>query len=442
MNPEFQIPNSVKDVLLAVHNSMVGHFGEEITLERLKEHGVEEKYLREYVRKFLRECPCCQKQDALPTNIQTAPFFVSTLLPMQQLNVDTIGPLPLSKYGFKYILVMIDTFTRYVELYPIRDLTAEEAVDAFIQQFGRWGVPSVVQSDGGSQFHNRDIQELLSYVTVLHNITVPYSKQENSIVERANKEVMRHLRAIVLDTRIKENWAVYIPFVQRIINAKKHESTGVAPIQLIAVNLDLESNILHAARTQKATDFGSYFSDMIQRQRTVIEVAQKHQIEKIEEHMSSKASSPVTLFHINAFVLVAYPEGHRPDDKLMCRWYGPMQIVDIVGDAYHVRDLVTMNVATVHVSRLKAFRQNGLIQPDEVAYAEGCVWEVLRVHKHRKEGKSRQGVFLLIEWVGFPQEKHWTWEQWSASLGRNASVIEYLSQHKELKHMISTSFKK
>jgi len=184
-------------------------------------------------------------------------------------------------------------------------------------------------------------------------------------------------------------------------------------------------------------------TDLIKKQQLILTIAQEQQVEKIQLHLSSKQPSDnhLNTLAVDSFVLVAYPEGHRPEDKLMCRWYGPMQVVEINEAAYHVRDLVTMKVDVVHVSRLKPFYQNGLIQPREVAYAEGCVWEVLKVHQHRKEGRARTGVSLLIEWAGFPQQKHWTWEPWSAHLGRNARIIEYLQQHKELKHLISGAFK-
>jgi len=103
---------------------------------------------------------------------------------MQQFNIDTIGQLPEAKYGYKYIVVMIDTFTRYIELFPMRDLTKEEAATALIQHIGRWGCPSILMSDGGTQFKNSLFMEILNYLHVADNISIPYSKEENRVVER------------------------------------------------------------------------------------------------------------------------------------------------------------------------------------------------------------------------------------------------------------------
>ena len=55
--------------------------------------------------------------DASHKTIRASRFVLSTLKPMERIAIDTIGPLP-NDMGFKYIIVIIDTFTRYVELFP------------------------------------------------------------------------------------------------------------------------------------------------------------------------------------------------------------------------------------------------------------------------------------------------------------------------------------
>ncbi len=61
------------------------------------------------------------------------------------------------------------------------------------------------------------------------------------MVERANKEVLRHLKAFVYDTRIRDEWIDFLPLIQRIMNSTVHGSIGVAPAQLLfgnALHLD------------------------------------------------------------------------------------------------------------------------------------------------------------------------------------------------------------
>jgi hypothetical protein len=80
--------------------------------------------MRQYVKLFVRKCAVCQKirADKFPTHPH--PFTTSTYVPMQCLNIDFIGPFP----DGDSILVIICTFTRWVELYRTPDATSLSAV--------------------------------------------------------------------------------------------------------------------------------------------------------------------------------------------------------------------------------------------------------------------------------------------------------------------------
>ena len=78
-----------------------------------------------------------------------------------------------------------------------------------------------------------------------HYLTTAYSKEMNGIVERANKEILRHLRNLSFDKRIASKWSKYTPFVQRIINATKNSATGLCPAEIVFPNgLQLDKSIL------------------------------------------------------------------------------------------------------------------------------------------------------------------------------------------------------
>jgi transposase InsO family protein len=61
-----------------------------------------------------------------------------------------------------------------------------------------------IRSDRGTQFVNGIISQLLSLLQIGHELSLAYSKEQNAIVERANKEVIRHLTAIIFDRRASE----------------------------------------------------------------------------------------------------------------------------------------------------------------------------------------------------------------------------------------------
>ena len=121
-------------------------------------------------------------------------FTTSTYTQMECLNIDFIGPFP----DDGYILVIICTFTRWVELYHITDATALSAAERLLEHFGRYGAPRQIRSDNGPHFIAEVIRESLALVGVEHCLTLTYSEEENAI-ERVNKEINRHLRAMTFD---------------------------------------------------------------------------------------------------------------------------------------------------------------------------------------------------------------------------------------------------
>ncbi len=105
---------------------------------------------------------------------------------------------------------------------------------ALLSQVCRYGTPMTIRSDRGTQFVNAVISQLLSLLQIEHEMSLANSKEHNAIVERANKEVMRHLTAIILDKRVNSAWSSeYLPPAQRIMNAKVHDTIGVSPAELL-----------------------------------------------------------------------------------------------------------------------------------------------------------------------------------------------------------------
>ena len=97
-------------------------------------------HLRHDVRQFAQSCPTCQKMNTRHKTIRASRFVLSTLKPMERISIDTIGPLP-ADIGMKYIIVIIDTFTRYVELFPKQEVTAIAAADVLWRRTCRFTAP-------------------------------------------------------------------------------------------------------------------------------------------------------------------------------------------------------------------------------------------------------------------------------------------------------------
>ena len=92
----------------------------------------------------------------------------------------------------------------------------------------------------------RLITELTRLCGIEHSFATAYSSEENGIVERANQEVLRHLRAFLFGSRVHDKWSFeQLPLVQRIMNTVEKTSTGVTPADLIlSHSIRLSSHIM------------------------------------------------------------------------------------------------------------------------------------------------------------------------------------------------------
>jgi len=215
------------------HNAVIGHFGVKRTVKLLRE-----KYVdgwggtRSDVQAFCRACPVCQKTRLGPTPVLAEVCTTTVTEPFECVAFDTIGPLDEDEDGFKFVIVAIDVFSRFVELWAAHSTGSAETVDFMLSLFGRYGAPESVRTDGCTQFCSKLVDDFCAALQINKEVTIPYRPQSNGIVERVIGEVTRHLRALMLESR-ERSWRSLLPMVQHIVNSAPHTSTGLAPVQLM-----------------------------------------------------------------------------------------------------------------------------------------------------------------------------------------------------------------
>ena len=436
--------------IMGVHNSTIGHHGVERTLRLLRERTAQTwATMRKDVKDFIRQCVQCQMQADLELRVHIAPFNVSRYYPMDRLNMDSIGPLPKDEHGNEYILVSIDVFSRFVELYSIPDLTALTAAKAIIQHIGRYGQPEEILTNNGTQFRNKLMAQLTNLMDVQHLTIMPYSHEENSIVERVNKEVMRHLRAIVFDKRVKPSWSVYTPLVQRILNASIVKSIGVTPASIVfGNNIDLDRGILKPHRHLPDTTLHEYLRQMSNAQASIIAIAQETQRVINNEHINrqQRMATTITQFPINTYVKIKHHPATlkivRPT-KLTTKYKGPYRVINNVGSRYTVQNLVSMKEEEYLATDLQPFLFDpNVVDPRVVARNSVDEFDIhsirdIRGPRHRNQW-MRSTVEFLVHWDGY-NDTHDSWEPY-AYLRDTEQLHAYLRQH-TLTYLIPNKFR-
>ena len=185
--------------------------------------------MRADVESFIRTCHVCQQLRKDGTGSHGAKFSVSVLEPNQRIAMDSIGPLDVDIRGYKYILVFIDCMSRYVELFATRTVSAEECAEKLLEFYGRNGAPAELLSDNHREFTNDVIRTFLRYTDTVPINSIPYSHEDNAIVERVIEEVRRHLAAFRLEADPTIAWSSQLPLVQYLLNDHINTTTGVKP---------------------------------------------------------------------------------------------------------------------------------------------------------------------------------------------------------------------
>ena len=430
------LPTATYKKIKDFHNAVIGHHGIERTLQKLSAANQNWEGMRKDVKLFIDRCPCCQKMSAIKPLIHTMPFTLASYSPFDRICVDTIGPLPTdSDSGSEYILVIIDAFSRFVKLYSIKDTSAKAALNSLLDWVGMFGIPSEMVSDNGTQFANELVEQFLSIIATTDAKIHAYSSEENGIVERANKEVLRHLKTLVYNRKVKSKWATYLPLVQRIMNASVHTTLGVSPAQLVfgnAVRLDrnlLPEIPLQMRNSEKAVNV--YLEDLLETQREIVQIALRNQIETDEFHIANRGGNqPITEFPINSYVLVNY-EGndHRPPSKLHTFLRGPLRIVNRNGSIYTLENLVKNKLEDFHVKLLHPFKFDAaIVDPKEVAQHDEDHFGIVQVLNHRFKSarQNRHDLEFLIE---FDDDSEPVWQPWSPDIRDNEQIHAYLNRN-------------
>ena len=209
---------------------LMAHKGVAATLSTLEQVAVS-PYLREAVVKTVSECLECQLKTT-PTR-QHALYVPKTAEgPFQTWSLDFVGPLPPSgTQGARYVLTMVDVFTKWPEAFPCKAATAETVLKHLTQDiFPRFGLPGTLHSDRGTHFIASQVQSVANQLGIQWTTTPAYHPQSNP-VERFNQDLGKGINALAgTDQR---RWAERIPAILQAARAAPHRGTKMSPYEAV-----------------------------------------------------------------------------------------------------------------------------------------------------------------------------------------------------------------
>ena len=256
-----------KNALFAYHDSLAG--GGHLGIDKVRFTMMQKYYwprMNQDIIDYVRSCDRCQraKRDFRPSK---PPM---TLMPRREKfeswQIDILGPLKKSPEGYEYILLCIDSFTRWPEAFPLKSQDAREVAEVLFRDiFARYGSPLILMSDRGRNFMSKLINALCEIFEITQYHTSSYHPNTNGLVERQNSTIAQSLRAYCANDQDK--WPKLLPGIMMSFRKSPHLwSTEYSPYELMfghEMRLPFDATLQPRDNLQR--DAKQYMKDLLAR---------------------------------------------------------------------------------------------------------------------------------------------------------------------------------
>ena len=218
-----------KQILETGHESMGGHMGINKTQDRISALFYWPN-MKNDIGNYVLSCVKCQRKQKVPTKVPLTPIpTVSEAF--SRVNMDIIGPLPLTKKRNKYIITIIDYATRYPEAVPITNKREKTLIKAMIDIFSRVGFPKEIISDQDPSFMGKLITKLFQQLNIEKTNSTPYHPQTNGLVEKFQGTLKQMLAKLCVEK--PKEWDFWLPMALFAYREVPQSTTGFSPFHLL-----------------------------------------------------------------------------------------------------------------------------------------------------------------------------------------------------------------
>jgi hypothetical protein len=367
------IPRSLRPALLIeYHDSVIGgHFGIDKTYGRLAE-----KYywpgMWADVKQYVATCPRCSGRKT-PIQHRQVPLLSVPLpsMPFEALSIDVLGPLPKTKLGNKFILVVTDCFTRWPMAFAMRNQQAPTIATLLVEQvFCQHGFPTTLLSDRGTNFLSSLMAAVLDIFRVKKLSTSSYHPQTNGLTERFNHTLCSMLSNYV--NQRQDDWDTYIPYVLLAFRSVPQSTTHLSPFHLLygrPPRFPLDTLLSPPSATYhlddgKAADYVVKLVEKLALGNAAVSAVAK----KLGD---ARQRTNELLTHLISFTLGQLVSIFRPAvkkglaKKLSQQWKGPYKVTEVYHNGVNYRVQLLNKAGTidprsrsllVHVSMMKEWK--------------------------------------------------------------------------------------
>ncbi len=342
------VPKDSRHALLAQYHDSIaggGHQGLNRTFENLKAKYFWPKMYEE-TSIYVKSCDACQK--AKSTKTQPAPLKPLPVVgPFERWHIDYLGPLTKTVEGYQHALLVIDSFSKFPEIIPMKSVEAKPCADAIFREvISRYGAPSSLVSDRGKAFLSKIVAELCKMFQIKQSPTSPYHPESNAACERTNSVIGNLLRSYCQDN--PEKWPQYLPaFAMAFRRTPATNVSKFSPFQLLfGRDMKVPADLQYQAAPNTPRDVIEHMQTLSEVLRNTHEMAEKNiklARDTNKEKRDSKLKATEPKYNVGDTVLFknpAIPKGKCA--KLHIKNNGPYIIDDKTNhNTYRVRHALT-----------------------------------------------------------------------------------------------------
>ncbi|OQR83686.1 hypothetical protein ACHHYP_14408 [Achlya hypogyna] len=408
------IPDDAADLqqrlCVVAHAGIAGHRGGDATFSALR-HFAWWSTMKADVDYFLKSCLHCMK---VRGKVVPRPYGATLHAekPNELLHFDWLS-LPTAYNGMAYVLVMKDDMSGFCILYPSSTADATTTAQALMHWFAMFGVVNTWVSDCGSHFKNSITEELSNLVGAHHHFVTPYCPWANGTVEVVNASVLRMLKALSSELRLRtDRWPDLLPLVQSAINhmpadrAAGHSPSAIftngrksSPLSTLTATVDIEVEDVATIEKLQLEHGRKIQADLRKMHKEVVEAADRCRA-NARGRRAKKKHVQLPKFALGDFVLVGRVA--QAPNKLSLHWTGPCRIVTVVNDyLFEVQQLVEpYAISKHHASRLQMYHEGGrditVDLVEHIAFGDDGFY----VDK-LEDARSINGTWqVLVHWMG------------------------------------------
>ena len=436
-------------ILTYGHGSITsGHSGIAKTVSRLRPHYYWPKMQTE-VTSMVRQCHSCQIRKATskdPGQVKS----ITVENPMDLWSVDLVGPLTRTDRKAKYILTMVDHFTRLADAIPITSKRSEEVARGILELALRHGTPRKILSDRGGEFQSRLTAALYQDMRLKGIRTSGYAPQTNGKVERFHRTLGNILSTLV--SREGDDWDVNLPLAIFAYNTQVHSATGYTPFFLDHLREARHPWQEVPALPELTRTPGSWETEMMRKAAKVYSQVRRRlnaQRDKVEQQ--AEALKPMLQrIQPGDSVLVRIPK--EVATKLGPKFEGPATVIRVwnEGVSYVVRWPSGMET-TEHIRNIQKYQgqippQKEVREPQDPSrdlvpgkthksgrrtnsVDDGAGEQVVKSIEGKKIDPELGTVVYLVHWEGL-SKKHRTWEPRDELMRKCSKLIQEFDRRK------------